>query len=232
MRSSVLIAVLLLVPRLYAGVTVDDRTEAKSAVRQVTGLESTTLLPDSTLEDIVNRSVVWTSTDIGGVEANVRFVTVAGQAFYAIPDTVTEVLFATMRTEAGATRSIKAWYPQFFEDLNMGDPNTMQPSEMDIPYAYQVWDDSVQLMNAPVRDADTVILKVYIEHPIDTSDTTNFRFSSDAYTQAALDYACAEALRTVQRYEEAALWDARYEKKKADLFRVFTRRFDVMKRGE
>lgn len=227
-----LLLILLFVSSAYAGRTIDSVGPMMDQVRQITMLESTTLLPDSTLRGCCLRALKWTSTDIGGVERQYRFLTVAGQAFYAIPDSTTEVVFVTMRTQEGLTKSLKAWYPQFFEDLGVIEGDPFSPTENDIPLAYNYWSDSLQLLPAPVRE-DTVIIKIYVEHKTmvnsAAADTMRIGFMSDAYAQAALYYACFEALVSVKNFNEANVFMGYYDKKKADLRTIFTRKFDILK---
>ena len=224
--------VLLFISSAYAGRTIDSVGPMMDQVRQLTMLESTTFLPDSTLRGCCLRALKWTSIDIGGVERQYRFLTVSGTAFYAIPDSITEVVFVTLRTQEGVTKSLKAWYPQFFEDLGVIEGDPYSSTENDIPLVYNYWSDSLQLMPAPVRE-DTVILKVYVEHKTmlnsSTADTMRIGFSSDAYTQAALYYAGFEALVATDNLDKAAIFIQFYDKKKADLKAVFTRKFDILK---
>jgi hypothetical protein len=225
------ILILLVLCASLQAQTMDSVGQMMSEARQLIGVESTTLLPDTTLRGCVLRSLVWTSTDIGGVESQYRFVTVALQAFYAIPDSTTEVLGATVRTEGGQTRSLKAWYPQFFEDLDIGDPDEWTASSDNIPFAYHYWDDTLQLLPHAVRDNDTIILFTYVEHKTLTNesdtDSMAISFSGSGYTQAALYYACAEAAMSIGRGQLSQTFMAGYEKKKAELFRVYNRRFDA-----
>lgn len=213
-----------------------DFTEA---VRKELNLGSTNLLPDTTLNEISERAVVWVSADVGGVEAQFRILTVAGTAFYGVPDSIVAILHATMRSDEDGTRTIKAWYPQYLDELGV-DPSlpvamTGTSNDDEVPSAYQWWADTLQLMPAPVDAGDTIIIKCYVEHPIldtlkDTPDATDdVVFTYPAYTEAAIDYACYKTLRMLGRLEEATLYFAAYEKQRQVLIQKYTRGFDVVR---
>jgi hypothetical protein len=226
---TLLVCFVLMVTCAYAGAPVSTLGKMADEVRILTGLESTSLLPDSSLNQFCAEALVWTSTDIGGVEFQFRFVTVAEQAYYAIPDTITEVLYASFRTQEGGTRSIKAWYPQFFEDLQIGDLNNLNPSENDLPYAYHYWSDTVQLLPAPARADDTVTIAGYVEHRLVTDDSMTINMTP-AFTEAAVYYAASKALFSVKQSDRSNACLTIYAVLKQSLSDRFTRRFDVMKR--
>ena len=108
---SAIIAGSLLAASVLAGGTITTRLEFKENVRQNLDLESTADLPDTTFNDFVNRALLWTSTDIGGVQSRVRIVTVAAQPFYQFPDTVVEVL-AQILYSGAVSKSIKSLLSQ------------------------------------------------------------------------------------------------------------------------
>jgi len=224
---------LLLLFSVAGANTIDSVGPMMDEVRQLTSLESTTLLPDSTLRACCMRALVWVSTEIGGVEVQHRIMTVEEQAFYALPDSMTQIVFLTMRTQNGVTKSLKAWYPQYLEETGITEGDPFSTSEDDLPYGYNHWADSLQLMPAPVTAGDTIILKIYVEHKTmandSTADTMRLSFTGDVYSQAALYYACSEALRTVKLYDESKDFMAEYDKRKKSLQDVFTRRFDIPK---
>ncbi len=191
-------------------------------VRQMTSVSSTSLLPDSTLIDITNTALVWTSIDVGGVELQHTITTVDGTRFYAIPDTVTEVLFASVLAGDGSTRSIRAWYPQFFDALELPSLNA---GEDQAPSAYNYWADTIQLMPTPVQ-IDEIVLKCYVEHPeLDSSGTISF---GPGYTEAALFYASYRVSFGLERYDAAAFFLNGYTERKTALKEKQKRKFEAI----
>ncbi len=223
---AVVLGVLLCGGTASAGIVVDSIGSMKAEIRYMTHITSTSLLPDSTLHSFCDRALLWTSVDVGGVELQYKFTLTAEQAFYAIPDSITEVLFATY-ISGNVTKSIKAWYPQFFEDqFTLSEIDVTASSEDDIPVAYNYWADTIQLIPAPQK-ADSVYLKCFVEHS-DLADTGSILLKP-AYTEAAVLYACHLAFISVAQFEEAALFLTLYEKKKASLRERYTRKFDLFK---
>ncbi len=227
-RLSFLFIVLIMVSVVFGGTVVSNMTQFKAKVRQRTGITSTSLLPDTTLTQLIQSAVLWTSTEVGGVESQHRFVTVAEQAMYAIPDTITSVLYTSVLSEDGGTHSIKAFMPELVEDV--GGAVKIDPTNDEVsPSFYNIWADSIQIIPIPQR-VDTVILKCYVEHPLfDTlgssvgNDTLQFRAP---YTEAAISYACYLTLTSLDMDTKAAIWLADYEKKKASLTGVYRRKVD------
>lgn len=224
-----------------------DGLSLVSQVRQMTGAFSTSLLPDSTLKDIVSEAVVWTSTDVGGWEHTLTFIPIDNKRFYSLdslftargdtaPDgtawKINEILFAGFLDAEGNTRSLKAWYPQFFEELNLPGIYETGPGN-DMPYAHQWWGDSLQIMEAGSTE-DTMFFKCYMTHmdvTYDSSYTDTLKLKAD-YTLAALDYACHRALMKIHEYERSAAYLALYEKKKMALRNKYARKFDVLGSGQ
>jgi len=194
-------------------------------VRHKTHLENKSTLPDSVLWDLCSEAIIWTSVDIGGCEHTYKINTVANQNFYQIPDSITSINRVTMLTGDGETKSLKQWYPEYFDYFSLP---TLSSSEADqSPIAYDYWADTLQMMPTPVR-VDTVYIKAFTEHiPTDTAAATDDISLRPGYAMAALDYACYEALKTVGQFESANQWFGAYEKKKADLTARYMRRMDV-----
>ncbi len=167
------------------------------------------------------------------MELQYSFITSEGVGRYALPDTVTEVLFGTLIDENGGTRTLRAIHPQFVEDLgwstNLGD----NEGKDDIPMGYNCWADSVQLIPVPSKSADTVILKCWVEHPfMDTSGHVggdSAIYLRPAYTEAAKDYACYKALWSVDEFEKGNLYLGLYDKKRTSLREVYRKRFDILR---
>lgn len=213
-----------------------------NAVRNEVNISSTDLLPDTTLNEICERAVVWVSVDIGGVEAQYRIVTVSKQAFYVVADSITAILHATMLSNDGGTRTIKAWYPQFYQEIT-GVPgsegyvappialSSINPVEDEVPLAYHYWADTLQMMPIPTDAGDTIIIKCFVEHPIldTTAATDDVVFTHSAYTEAAIDYTCYKILRMFGRLEEAAFYRADYDRQRQVLIQKYTRGFNVVR---
>lgn len=226
-RIGLKVALLLALPVIgWADTHIDSLLEMKENVRQKSQIYDTSILPDSLIGDICNEAVVWTSTDVGGVESRVRIITVANTAFYALPDTVVEVLFQTLKS-GDFTRSVKAMPPQFTEELNIATSLTDGTTdEFETPVAFIFWDDTLQLIPVPEK-VDTLWFYCYVEHPVMT-DTVNLQFTHSAYATAAMYWAVAEVLSLVGEDERAAIWEARYEKAATKLRERFRRKFDLL----
>lgn len=220
---------LLLSGAASAATVVNLLADMNREVRQSISVENTALLPDTTLNDFCARAALWTSTDIGGVELQYSFYDTVDVKFYLLPDSVTEVLFTSVITSYGGTYSIKAWYPQFLEEIELSVAGGQDDAPPGIHY-YNYWADSLQLLPIPARSNDLIIIKCFVEHQaLDTAGTGNdtLRFTQSGYTEAAIDYACMLACRSLSRWDEAALWEASYEKKKASLKATYARKFEI-----
>lgn len=228
-----LLALLLCASVAWGGAIIENRSDFQDYVRQITGLENTSLMPDTTLNRIIQEAVLWTSVECGGVEAQYRILMVADQAWYALPDSITEILHASLISEDGQTYSVKAYYPQWFGDTE--SPATLggdawEQTEDAYPFGYNYWADTLQLFPIPKR-VDTLVLKCYIEHPPfqgtdSTNDTLQFK---PPYTNAAIDLTAYMALKSVEMPEKAALWFAEYERKRNALRSIYQRKFDIIK---
>jgi len=222
-----IIGVSLLAVNVFAGGTITTRLEFKENVRQQEKMESTVSLPDTAFNDFVNRALLWTSTDVGGVQSRVRVLTVVSQAFYQFPDTVVEVL-AQILYSGDVTKSIKATPPQFAEELGVPTDLEATASDVDaIPVAFSYWDDTLTLQPVPVK-VDTIYFMVHVEHEVLAADGDSIRFSKSAYTEAAVYYCCVMILEAEGMYEEAAYYLKRYEMIRDRLRAIFRPRFDVL----
>ena len=223
--------ILMLCGSLFAGGNITTRDGATVHIRKMTGVQSTSMCADTTIHTILAESVLWTSIDVGGVEAQFRIVTVADQAWYDVPDTVTEVVAATLLTEDGKTKPLKAVQPPFTDELDWPEKfGTLDVGDQgdDAPLGYHYWSDTLQLIPIPTR-VDTVILKCWVEHHNDSSAAYVLQAG---FMQAAIDHACAELLASLGRWEESDKFMARYEAKKALLREKYMRKFDVVRPSE
>jgi hypothetical protein len=199
----------------------------KEGVRLELAVATSALLPDTVQTQIAQRSLLWVSTDCGGVEQTFLIKTVDGQAFYAIADTVVEILNGTMVID-NKTMSVKALLPQYFDDV-FPDLDELESTndEDNTPIAYQRWGDSIQLMPIPIRDDDSLYLKCFVEHRLITDDSMTIQIT-DPYTEAIILYASHLAYRRWQDYETSALYLAMYEKKRQELRAKYTPKLQIL----
>lgn len=200
--------------------------DLRHLVRQQTVL-STSLLPESTLISLCQVAVEWTSVDCGGVEGQVVVKTVEGQQFYAIPDTIVEIVSAT-QVGTGNTYGLVAVLPQWWEKLYDGYHNSgTSTGEEAFVRGYHYWDDTLQLLPSPSRDNDSIILKGYVNHPDCDTSTANdtLRFKS-GYDQAAFFYACYLVEYHVKMFDDGDRYMAAYEKHRDALKATYARKFD------
>jgi hypothetical protein len=212
---------------------VDTAADFNRIVRQWAGIESTALLPDSTLLDFAGLSILQTSVEAGGVEGQIRVLTVADQKMYELPDSVVAVVATNIITTDGSSRPIKAGYPQYWGD-NEGEMATMgtadeslEADDESVPSQYHYWADTLQLLPAPIRDDDTIIVKALVEHEAVTAVGDTLRFTHPNFTTAALYLATSYALFSVGEDERAAMFLGLYDQKKAELIQRYQRRMDV-----
>ena len=224
-RASLLVVLLLLFPYAASGgdliTTVGEMGER---VRDLTRISSQATLPDSDLYDFCGQSLLWTSIDVGGVEANFFVTTVASTPYYNLPDTIVDILFAYVNTSDAETRAIKAWYPQYFDELNL--PAFTGTDKEQIPLAYNYWSDTLQLLPVPLRADDTVVIKCLVEHPTAEASGSTI-IMRPAYTEAALFYTCHLSCVSVGMWAESEKFFAMYERLKVGLKERYTRRFEV-----
>ena len=201
------------------------------AVRFQTNIKSTVSLPDSQLIQFVSRGLVYTSIDIGGVETHVMLTTDTLQHFYAVPDSITKIVSATLISE-GVTKSIKAWPAQYFE--GHFDVTSLTGDEEDqFPQGYNMWGDSVQLTPSPAK-VDSIFLKVLVEHRaliVAADDSIKIQFG-DGYKEAALFYICGLIFTRSKMYEDATFYFSLYEKRKTELLEDYAKGFDIALRDE
>lgn len=220
-----LLFVFLFVITTNAGVVFVDIEAFQDGIRNQLKITSTTMLPESIVIEISKRALLWTSTDIGGYEQLIRFATVADKPFYPVPDSITEILFATLiSTNNKITKSIKAWHPEYFEDAfdlqeltGEGDDQT--------PKAYNYFSDTIQIIPTPSK-ADSIFLKCYMEHPMPVTADSTIHLRP-AFAEAALMYACSEVQAYLGRYNESDFYMARYDKLKGDLMRKYKAKFGL-----
>ena len=123
------------------------------------------------------------------------------------------------------TKSIKAFYPQYFEDAFNMDAVEGRGKNA-VPSGYQVWNDMVQLIPIPTQ-VDSVLFKCYIEHPVVSAVGDSIKLRP-AYIEAATVYTIYLVLKQLKEYSEAALYKADYKDLKADLRAKYTPKFDVL----
>lgn len=198
------------------------------AVRFQTNISSTTSLPDSQLVQFVSRGLVYTSVDIGGIETRVMLTTDTLQHFYALPDSVTKIVSATLISE-GVTKSIKQYHPQYAEGV-FGTSELEGDGEYQIPTTYNMWGDSVQLIPSPVK-VDSIFLNCLVEHIAITTlaDSTKAIAFGEGHKEAAIFYTCGLIFTRSKMYEDAAFYFALYEKRKNELLQAYAKGFDALR---
>ena len=208
--------------------------EMKAQVRTETGFHSTTYLPDTTLVDFCQRALVYTSTDIGGIEMQWKFNTAARTAFYAIPDTIVEILHATLISEQ-RTYTLKAWHPELFSDMwDRLDGEEFPPfgEESDeTPVAYNYWADSIQLIPIPQK-VDSIYLKCYVEYPSHDTAAGDSLHLIGSYSEAAIAYAIHLTYKRARLFDEATLYLNRYKELKAELRSRYRRKLNAASTGQ
>lgn len=227
--------ILLFCSSVYSSSAIPTFKDFKEQVRTESRMHDTSHLPDTTLVRFSKRALLYTSVDIGGVEMQWKFNTAARTAFYAIPDTITQIVHATLISE-GYTFTIKAWHPEFYKELF---PDGIEISHLEeasggfdidaVPLAYNYWADTIQLIPIPQK-VDSVYLKTFVEYPVvDTTDAATIKFTNDAYTEAAITYCIYLIFKRSHMYESAALYLARYKELRTELKQAYTRKINAVR---
>lgn len=212
----------ILVSPVAASTDIDTLGDFMQEVRWELDYMSNDILPDSALIGLAKRAIVWTSIDIGGVEATYRVITDTLQQFYAMPDSIVEILFATL-LNGNVVHSMKVFDPAYFEDV-FEITSLMQDDDLAVPQAYNYWADTVQFLPTPIK-ADTVYFKCYIEHPYVDSKDDSIQLRP-AYIEAAIAYCCYLSYKRWERFEVAALYMATYEALRLKLIDKYKRRIE------
>lgn len=203
----VIFLLLVFIVPAQASTDIDTLGDFMQEVRWILDYKSNDLLPDSALIGLAKRAITWTSIDFGGVEATFLIVTDTLQRFYAFPDTVTEILFATLVNE-NVTHSIKAFIPAYYEDIF--NQTILQPGTEDqIPQAYNLWADTIQFIPTPIK-VDSVYFKCYIEHSAVTAKADDILLRP-GFIEAAIQYCCYLVYQRWKIYDAAAVHLQAYE---------------------
>ncbi len=227
MRRFVLILVFLMLPVFAFGDTkIDSLGEFKQMVRQSRRLENLVVLPDTAFTDFVNRSLLRTSVDWGGVETRIRILTVKNQGHYQLPDTLVEIL-AQSTISIKLTHQLKQILPQHLEDLDIatGIPSQSKDPEA-IALGFSYWNDTLQLFPIPVK-VDTLWFYAFVEAEVLEAalDTIPMR---SAFIEVAVYYCCMLILESFSMYEEAAIYEAKYEKYGLRTRQKYLKRLDIL----
>lgn len=218
-----ILLLLIIVAPTRASTDIDTLGDFMQEVRWELDYRSNDVLPDSALIGLAKRAIIWTSTDIGGVEATYRVITDTLQQFYALPDSIVEILFATL-LRGKITYSIKAFTPAYFEDY-FEITDLQQDDELAVPQAYNYWADTIQFLPIPIR-VDSIYLKCYIEHPYVDSKDDSIQLRP-AYIEAAIAYCCHLSYRRWKRWDEAALYLVAYEALRLKLINKYKRPMEL-----
>lgn len=226
MNRFVLILVFMLPTFAFADTKIDSLGEFKQQVRQSKRLESTVSLPDTAFTDFVNRSLLRTSIDWGGVESRIRIQTVANQGHYQLPDTLVEIL-AQSTISIKLTHQLKQTLPQHLEDLGITTgltPASTDPEAIALGFSY--WNDTLQLFPIPVK-VDTLWFYAFVEAEVLSAalDTIPMR---SGFIEVAVYYCCMLILESFSMYEEAAYYEAKYEKYGLRTRQKYLKRLDIL----
>ena len=227
-----LMILLLMSGVLVASSPISTIADMKSAVRMETGITNTTIVPDTTLGELCNRALLWTSVTAGGYEKNVQVIIVAESAFYSIQDSLVEIISGTIVSNT-KTYPIKAWPPQYTSEVSIDISYPLTPgaaaATKQPPKVYQLWGNRLQLIPVPVV-GDTLYLKANYEHPNLSADT-NTILLKDVFREAAITWACHLVFKHVKDYESSALYETKYDAEKNELKQVYMPKMDVLSTG-
>ena len=217
---------------LLAGSTLGQvhstRADFEDAARQQYGAETTKLVPDSSLGEFAQEAIIWTSVDAGGVEAQYKIITVTGQGFYAIADSIVAILETSYLQEDGQTRSLPHRPPQLHEELG-GATAVEGGGEDDVPGAWSYWADTLQLMPVPQSDADTIVLKCWVEHRALPDDSMTIQMQSAFVDVAKWNLCMRMALSLDPELPAVGVYKALYDEARKSLLKRFARRYDIVK---
>ena len=222
-----LLIVILFLPSLVSAASVmDSLLDFKINVRQQLRIHSTATLPDSEITDWSNLAILWTSVDIGGVESRIRILTVVGQPFYELPDTLVEILSQT-NISLEVTKSLRAIPPQFAEEMGIStELVTGESNKHATPIGFSYWNDTLQVFPIPIK-VDTLYFYCYVEHKFLYHDTVDIQMRP-AFVQAALWYACQSIFESMGMVAEAAIYEKKYDKAKIALRERYRNKFDIL----
>ncbi len=223
----VLIILLAVVGPVFASTDIDTLGDFMQEVRWELYYRSNDALPDSALIGLSKRALLWTSTDIGGYEGTVLIVTDTLQRFYAMPDSVTEIMFATVVNE-NSTYSIKAFVPAYFEDIY--DIKSLEGEDDDqTSKAFNYWADTIQLLPTPI-DIDSIYFKCYFEHPLVDSKDDSIQLRP-GFIEAAITYTCYLVYKRWGQFDKAAIYLGDYNALRAKLIEKYKKPFEYLPPG-
>jgi hypothetical protein len=221
-RFALVIAFLLLVAPVWGSTDIDTLGDFMQEVRWMVNCADDDMLPDSVLIGLSKRALLWTSTDVGGIEATYLVETVKNQQFYEMPDSITQILFATT-VNGNYTFSIKSITPAYFEDVYM--LQSLTEGEDQVPQAYNYWSDTMQFLPTPIK-VDSVYFKCYIEHPYVDSKDDSVQLRSP-FIEPALEYCCYLVYKRWQELATAGTYMASYDALRAKLIARYTRQIEL-----
>lgn len=227
MKRFVLILLFLILPVFAFGDTkIDSLGEFKQMVRQSQRLESTVDLPDTVFTDFVNRSLLRTSVDWGGVETRIRILTVKNQGHYQLPDTLVEIL-AQSTVSIKLTHQLKQVLPQHLEDLGIATdiPSASTDPEA-IAMGFSYWNDTLQLFPIPVK-VDTLWFYAFVEAEVLSASADTIPMRS-AFIEVAVYYCCMLISDSFKKYQDAAYYEAKYEKYGLRTRQRYLKKLDIL----
>lgn len=196
-------------------------------IRMEMRISTGALLPDSVLLAASQRAILWTSTDIGGYEKRYKIQTHYGQAFYALPDTIVEVISASL-ISGMATKNLRGTNTEYFEAPDVAAPDfagedSTGADRDKVPYGYHYWADTIQLMPIPAQ-LDSFYLSCYVEHPMIDSTVDSIKLKPP-FIEAARDFAMHLAYRSIQDYDAATFYLTLYKERRAELRGKYLRKY-------
>lgn len=221
MRIVVILLIMLLAAATWADGILSDVGDLQWATRTTSGLYSTTSLPDSVNRDISYRALRFTSENIGGVWMRHQVISANGQRFYAIPDTIVNVVFGMLPIG----NKVK-FLPVFDPRMQLVQEELAGEGEYAKPNYVLYWNDTIQIIPTPIS-VDTLSLWCFVKHPVCdtcTNDTLDIEFSS-GYIEAAVEYAAHLAHLSLKNHN-AAMFHLELYKQKAAAAAAAYRRFN------
>ena len=91
---------------------------------------------------------------------------------------------------------------------------------------FSYFDDTLQLFPVPVK-VDTIWFYAFVEHEILSADADTIRMRP-AFTDVAVYYCCMLVLESLSMYDEAAYYEAKYERYGLKTRQKYLKRLDIL----
>jgi len=226
-----LLIVIILASSVSAGSIFGDLEDMMYGARNQLKLYSTEALEDSVIFDMCQRALLTTSVEIGGVPGFARILLDTNQIWYGLPDSTVDILAATLFSINGKmTKDLKRFHPEYTEERFK--ISKLEPSEdADVtPRAYDFFNDTVQIIPAPIKQ-DSVVFKIWLEHDVASASDSTIKLMP-AFHEPALMKLCELIKRAVGLDAEAATYKALYDGMKAELRAKYGLYYRGVEKGE